>query len=159
MFVSEKRIGEKPLGANSVGEKPTGEKSLVMAKHKGFLWAHPPSNTLFGISCIITKASLLAGVWFPLGMYCRETGYSCNDFHAEPVLGPLIRNDLSCRKCSSPPLAGSNPAVYIVGTMYLMRGIMMTKHKGFLSAHPLSNTFLDIIYIYVLYMWIVRYIR
>ena len=49
-----------------------------------------------------------------------------------------------------PPLAGSNPAVYIVATMYLMRGIMimMTKHKGFLSAHPLSNTFLDIYKIY-----------
>ena len=37
IFVSEKRIGEKPLDAKSVGEKPTGEKSLVMAKHKGFL--------------------------------------------------------------------------------------------------------------------------
>ena len=63
--------------------------------------------------------------------------------------GPLVRNDFSFRKCT-PPLAGSNPAVYIVGTMYLMRGIMMTKHKGFLSAHPLSNTFLGIIiYIYI----------
>ena len=93
----------------------------------------------------VTKASLLAGVWFPLGMYCRETGYSCNDFHAEPVLGPPGSEWFS------------NPAVYIVGTMYLMRGKMMTKHKGFLSAHPLSNTFLDIIY--YIYMWIVRYIR
>ena len=61
--------------------------------------------------------------------------------------GPLVRNDFSFRKCT-PPLAGSNPAVYIVGTMYLMRGIMMTKHKGFLSAHPLSNTFL-ILYVYI----------
>ena len=38
----------------------------------------------------ITKASLLAGVGLALAMYCRETGRSSRDFHAELVLGPPV---------------------------------------------------------------------
>ena len=38
-------------------------------------------------SSIVTKASLLAGVGFALAMYCRETGCSSHDFHAELVSG------------------------------------------------------------------------
>ena len=35
----------------------------------------------------IAKASLLAGVGFPLAMYCRETGYSSHDFSCRTGFG------------------------------------------------------------------------
>ena len=44
----------------------------------------------FLVEDIVTKASLLAGVGLALAMYCRETGRSSRDFHAELVLGPPV---------------------------------------------------------------------
>ena len=51
-------------------------------------------------------------------------------------------NPWGAQTCS----AGSNLAVYIVGAMQLMQGIIMTKHKGFLSVEPLCH---HNIYIYI----------
>ena len=67
-----------------------------------------------------------------------------------------IFNTWGAQTCS----AGSNLAVYIVGAMQLMQGIIMTKHKGFLSVEPLCHQY---IYIYIcvcvhVYVRIVRYI-
>ena len=51
-------------------------------------------------------------------------------------------NTWGAQTCS----AGSNLAVYIVGAMQLMQGIVMTTHNGFLSVEPLCHQY---IYIYM----------
>ena len=62
-----------------------------------------------------------------------------------------IFNPWGAQICS----AGSNLAVYIVGAMQLMQGIIMTKHKGFLSVEPLCHHMCVCVHVYVR---IVRYI-
>ena len=53
-----------------------------------------------------------------------------------------IFNPWGAQICS----AGSNLAVYIVGALQLMQGIIMTKYKRFLSVEPLCHQY---IYIYI----------
>ena len=50
-------------------------------------------------------------------------------------------NPWGAQTCS----AGSSLAVYMVGAMQLMQGVIMTKHKGFFSVEPLCHQY---IYIY-----------
>ena len=63
-------------------------------------------------------------------------------------------NPWGAQTCS----AGSNLAVYIVGAMQLMQGIIMTKHKGFLSVEPLCHQYIYICVCGHVYVRIVRYI-
>ena len=59
-----------------------------------------------------------------------------------------IFNTWGAQTCS----AGSNVTVYIVGAMQLMQGIIISKHKGFLSVEPLCHLYIYICVCVCMYM-------